>query len=317
MKKLFLTLVFMFHFVSFAQPMPQTSLVVAFPAGGPADRIARLISDKLGSELNETVIVENRSGASGSIAANHVIRTQSPDNMLFLSNAGVLTINPALDSTLTYSPRKDFKPVSMVADTTTVMVTGAPTDVIDAADFIKRSKTGKSTPSAGSSGVGGASHLSSEMFQESSGIKLLHVPYKGAAPAITDVVGKRVDLFFGDLPGVMGLIESGKLKVLGIAGDKPSTLLPGIRTLDAQGVPGVTPSGWYGVVMPATASDARVTKVAQALKKVLSDPEMSEKLRAMGAVSSPSSPEEFRVFLDQDAKKWEALVQRRNLSISK
>ncbi len=317
MKKLLLALGCMFHLLSYAQSTPQTSLVVAFPAGGPGDRIARLISDKLGTELNEIVIVENRSGASGSIAANHVIRTQTPDNTLFLSNAGVLTINPAIDSALPYAPQKDFKPVSMVADTTTVMVTGAPTDIVDAADFIKRTKTGKGTPSAGSSGVGGASHLSIEMFQESSGVKLLHVPYKGAAPAITDVVGKRVDLFFGDLPGVIGLIESGKLKVLGIAGDQPSNLLPGIRTLDSQGIPGVTPSGWWGVVMPATANDARVAKVAQALRKVLTDPEMTAKFRAMGAVASPSSPEEFRAFLDQDAKKWASLAQRRNLNNSK
>ncbi|GAA5234968.1 tripartite tricarboxylate transporter substrate binding protein [Verticiella sediminum] len=301
--------------VALAESTTPVNVVVAFPPGGPADRIARVLAQHLSEALGRNVLVENRPGASGMIAASYVARSSDPDSTLFLSNAGALTINPALYHDLSYDPAKDFKAVSMVADTTTVMVTWAPTEIGDAADLVKQARGGKEF-SAGSSGVGGASHLSLEMFQEGADIKLLHIPYKGASPALTDLVGRRVDVFFGDLPGVQALIEGGKLKPLGVAAEQPSALLPGVKTLEEQGIAGVVPSGWYGVVMPAAASDEQVQRMSDGIHKALSGAKVQQQLQAMGAVATPNSPAEFQDFLANDARRWQALVTRRGIQAS-
>jgi len=297
------------------QPAPVT-LVVAFSPGGPADRIARILAQPLGDILARPVVVENRPGASGIIAANYVARSEHPGDTLFLSNAGVLTINPALYPDLKYDPVKDFKPVSLVADTTTVLVTWAPTEVKDAADLVARIRAGGRQWSGGSSGVGSQSHLSLEMFDEGAKVDLLHIPYKGASPLITDLVGKRVDLFIGDLPGVSSLISAGKLKALGVAGDKPSPLLPGVPTLAEQGIPGVAPSGWYGIVMPATAGGAETQAMADAIGRALADPEIRKQYEAMGAMAAPSSAAAFGELLAKDRERWKALVDRRGITVS-
>jgi len=315
-KKYLLLLYFLFQVVLSAQALAQLKIIVAFPTGGPTDRIARVLAERLGDELKQSVVVENKPGASGSIAANYVIRSSAPNSTLFLSSAGALTINPAIDPKLGYDPFKDFKPVSLVADTTSVLVVGAPTDIVDAADLAERIKKDSTKEyTAGSSGIGATSHLSMEMFQEGADVKILHVPYKGAAAVFTDLVGKRVDMFFGDLPGVQSLIQAEKLKVLGIIGDQQSPLLPGVRTLAEQGITGVIPTGWYGMVMAATATDAVIQAMSKALEKSLKDPKVISQLEFMGAMPMYQSTADFKVFLNKDAGRWDALIKRRNLKL--
>jgi tripartite-type tricarboxylate transporter receptor subunit TctC len=289
------------------------NLVVAFPPGGPADRMARLLAEKLTAELDRPVIVENRPGASGAIAASYVARAKEAGDVAFFSNGGALTINPAVQSKLSYDPARDFKPVSLVADCTTVLVTGMPTDIKDAKDLVRKIKQSKEPYTAGSSGVGGASHLSIEMFDEAAGVKLAHIPYRGASPVFTDLIGHRIQLFFGDLPGVYGLIQGGQLKVLGIVGDRHSSLLPGIQTLKEQGIEGVAPSGWYGVVMSNAATDSQVANLNAAIARSLARPDVAKQLETMGAVATPSTPAEFGKFLKQDSERWAALAKRRNI----
>lgn len=299
-----------------AQALAQLKIVVAFPTGGPTDRIARVLAEKLGDELKQAVVVENKPGASGSIAAQYVIRSSSPNSTLFLSSAGALTINPAIDPKLSYDPVKDFKPVALVTDTTSVLVVGAPTEIKDAADLVVRIKKDSSRVySAGSSGIGATSHLSMEMFQEGAGVKILHVPYKGAAAVFTDLVGQRVDMFFGDLPGVQSLIQAEKLKVLGIIGNKRSTLLPGVRTLAEQGIDGVIPTGWYGMVMASTASDTVIQTMSDAIAKALKDAKVISQLESMGAMPTYESTSDFSAFLKKDAGRWDDLIKRRNLKL--
>jgi len=316
MKKSVLFLYFLFQIALSSAAFAQVKIIVAFPTGGPTDRIARVLAERLGTELRQAVVVENKPGASGSIAANYVIRSTSPNSVLFLSSAGALTINPAIDPKLGYDPVKDFKPVSLVTDTTSVLVVGAPTDIVDAADLVVRIKkdSGK-VYSAGSSGVGATSHLSMEMFQEGADVKILHVPYKGAAAVFTDLVGKRVDMFFGDLPGVQSLIQADKLKVLGIIGNQRSVLLPRVRTLAEQGITGVIPTAWYGMVMAASADDAVIQTMSDALEKSLKDPKVISQLEAMGAMPMYQATAEFKEFLKKDAGRWDALIKRRNLKL--
>ena len=316
MKKYLLLLYFVFPMTLSSEALAQLKIIVAFPTGGPTDRIARVLAERLGDELKQAVVVENKPGASGSIAANYVIRSATPNGMLFLSSAGALTINPAIDPKLGYDPVKDFKPVSLVADTTSVLVVGAPTDIVDAADLAARIKMDSiKVYSAGSSGIGATSHLSMEMFQEGAGVKILHVPYKGAAAVFTDLVGKRVDMFFGDLPGVQSLIQAEKLKVLGIIGNQRSPLLPGVRTLAEQGITGVIPTGWYGMVMAATADDAVIQTMSDALGKSLKDPKVISQLELMGATPMYQTTADFNEFLSKDAGRWDALIKRRNLKL--
>lgn len=299
-----------------AQNNQPINLIVAFPPGGPADRIARILADQLGKTLSRNVIVENKPGASSIIAVNYVMRTSDPNNTLFISSAGPLTINPAINKNLNYDPVTAFKPVSMVVNTTVVMVTGTPTEIKDAAEMVRKINTGDRGYSAASSGVGSTSHLSMEMFQESAGVNLMHIPYKGAAPAIADVVGKRVDIFFGDLPGVQGLIAGGKLKALAVAADKESPVLPGVRPLSEYGIKDVIPSGWYGVVMSSGADDEQVKAMSQAINKTLDKPEVAKQLLAMGAEPMPNSPRNFEEFLKEDRDRWSKLAKRRNISVS-
>lgn len=235
---------------------------------------------------------------------------------MFISSAGPLTINPAIHKSLSYDPVGSFKPVSMVVNTTVVMVTGAPTEINNAAEMVQAIKKGEREYSAGSSGVGATSHLSMEMFQEGAGVKLLHIPYKGAAPAIADVVGKRIDMFFGDLPGVQGLIAGGKLKALAVAAEKESPVLPGVRPLSAYGIEGVVPSGWYGVVMSSSADDDQVEIISKAINKTLEKPNVAKQFLAMGAEPIPNTPKEFGEFLRKDRERWSSLAKRRNISIS-
>jgi tripartite-type tricarboxylate transporter receptor subunit TctC len=315
-KKYSVLLFFLAQFALSSLALAQLKIIVAFPTGGPTDRIARVLAEKLGDELKQTVVVENKPGASGSIAANYVIRSATPNSLLFLSSAGALTINPAIDPKLGYDPFKDFKPVSLVTDTTSVLVVGAPTDIVDAADLVVRIKKDSARIySAGSSGIGATSHLSMEMFQEGADVKILHVPYKGAAAVFTDLVGKRVDMFFGDLPGVQSLIQAEKLKVLGIIGNQRSTLLPGVRTLAEQGITGVIPTAWYGMVMAASADDAVIQTMSDALGKSLKDPKVISHLESMGAMPMYESTADFKDFLKKDAGRWDALIKRRNLKL--
>ncbi len=302
------------HASAFAQGSQVVRLIVAFPAGGPADLVARVVSDKLAAELGSSVIVDNRPGASGAIAASYVAKAGSSGNVLFLSNTGALAINPAIEKNLPYDPLKDFTPVSLVVDTPTVLVTGTPTDLSNARDLLAKMKSAPAPLSAGSSGPGSASHFSIEMFQEATGLTLLHIPFKGAAPALADVVGRRVDLFFGDLPGVNSFIQAGRLKALGIAGTRRSSLLPNVQTLEEQGIRGVAASGWWGIVVPAATPAERVEILNRSLGRVLRLPEVRQQFENMGAAAAPSTPKEFGDLLTQDRQRWAGLAQRRSIT---
>ena len=289
------------------------TLVVAFPPGGPVDLVARTIAEPLGKQLDATVIVDNRPGANGNIAANYVARAAKDGKVLFLTSVGAVSISPALYSTLTYDPVKDFTPVSRVVNNATVFVVAGDNPATDAADFVRRSKESKYEPSIGSSGVGSIPHLTLEQFNDATGEQFLHVPYKGASQVIADMLGGHVDGFFGDVPGLIAQIRSGSLKPLALASETEVAALPNVTTLKTQGIEGVESNNWYGLLAPAGTPDATVAQINTALRTVLEQPNVKAQLEEYGTQVAPSTPEELAQLMAADSVKWSTLVKAKNI----
>ena len=221
-----------------AQSGKPIKMIVAFPPGGPVDLVARLLTDPLTKEMGQPIVVENKPGANGGIAAELVAKGPADGSVIFLTSSGATVINPSLYPSLPYDPMKDFAPVSRVVNSDTVLVVHPSNPATDAAGFAEASRKAAQSVPIGSAGIGSTTHLALELFQGASKANLLHVPYKGAAPVINDVISNQVGGFFGDLPGLIGHIQGGKLKPLGIAAPKRHVLLPDVKTFAELGFPG-------------------------------------------------------------------------------
>ena len=289
-------------------------IVVAFPAGGPTDFVARTIADQLGRELKEPVIVENKPGGNGIVAAQYVAQSAPDGTTLWLSSVGAVAINPVLYEKLPYDMQRDFAPVSLVVDNDEVLVVSASNPAKDAAAFVANARAAPQPVAIASSGIGSIPHLAMEQLADATKTNFLHVPYKGAAPAITDVMGGQVAAFFGDIPGLIGNIRGGKLKALGIAAPKRHPLLPDVPTLTEQGLPGVDTNNWYALFVPARTSPDMVSTLNAAVRRTLATPAVSEKLVASGAVPSPSSPQELADTLKRDTEKWGRLIKAKKIT---
>lgn len=300
-------------FSSAAVAAEPVRLVVAFTPGGPVDTVARSLSEPLGKVLGRTVIVENRPGANGNIAASYVAKAPKDGNTLFLTSVGAVAISPALYASLPYDPATDFAPVSRVVNNATVFVVGANNPATDAKDFVARAQATGKPPAIGSSGVGSIPHLTLEMFQDSTKVPLMHVPYKGASQVVGDVIGGHADGFFGDLPGVIGQIQAGTLKPLGLASAREQAALPGVRTLAEQGIAEVESNNWYALLAPAGTPPETIAELNRAVRESLADPAVKSRLEAFGAEVAPTSPEELAALIESDRRKWTDLITRKNI----
>lgn len=290
-----------------------TRLLVAFPAGGPVDLVARTIADQLGRELGHRVIVENKPGGNGAIAAQNVVQSPADGTTLWLTSVGAVAINPVLYDKLAYD-MKDLAPVSRVVDNDELLVVNPANPANDAAEFVADAKKAAQPVAMASSGIGSIPHLAMEQLADTTGAKLLHVPYKGAAPAIADVMGNQVAGFFGDVPGLLGHVKGGKVKAIGIAAPKRHPLLPDVPTLTEQGLPGVDSNNWYAIFVSARTPPATVNALNDAIRKTLATPAVSERLVASGAVPAPSSPQELADILQRDTKKWGDLIKAKKIT---
>ncbi|MYZ41870.1 Bug family tripartite tricarboxylate transporter substrate binding protein [Schauerella aestuarii] len=296
-----------------AQAAGPVRLVVAFPPGGPVDLVGRVLAERLSKDLGENVIVENRAGANGNIAASYVAKSTPDGSVLFLTSVGAVAISPSLYASLPYDAAKDFAPISRVVNNATVFVVNPAESSTDAADFVKRSQASKQSVAIGSSGVGSIPHLTLALFQESSKANVLHVPYKGAAPVINDVLGNQITGFFGDVPGLIGHIQAGKLKPLGIAAPKRHPLLPNVKTLSEQGIANVESNNWYGLLAPAGTPPATIDKLNQAVRTALADPATRKRFEDFGAEAAPSTPEELAALIQSDREKWGAVIRKNDI----
>ena len=288
-------------------------IIVAFPPGGPVDFVARTIAEPLGKELGARVIVDNKAGGNGAISAETVARSAADGATIWLSSVGAVAINPVLYDQLTYDVQRDFAPVSLVVNNDELFVVNVNDPANTVPEFVANAKKRPGPTPIASTGIGSIPHLAMEQLAESSKANLLHVPYKGAAPAVTDVMGGQVAAFFGDIPGLIGHVKGGKLKAIGIAAPKRHPALPDVPTFVEQGVGGVDSNNWYALFVAAKTPREVVAALNRAIRNVLATPAVSEKLAASGAMPMASTAQELILLLRQDTEKWGKLIRDKRI----
>ena len=286
-------------------------MIVAFPPGGPVDSMARSLVEPLGRDLNAQIVIENKPGGNGVIAAEYLAANPADGKTIWFTSAGAVAINPGLYEKLAYNPVKDLAAVSLVANNVEVLVINPASPANNAAEFITLAK--KSDLTMGSSGTGSVPHLALEQLNDSANVKILHVPYKGAAPAITDVMAGHVDGFFGDILGLIGYIKSGKLKPIGLAADKRNSAIPDVKTFNEMGIKGVDTNNWYAVFVKAGTSKADIDRLSAAIKRVVKQDPLNSKLTQAGSEPVGSTPEELSATLKKDIAKWTQLIKAKKI----
>jgi tripartite-type tricarboxylate transporter receptor subunit TctC len=294
-----------------AQEFPSriVRIVVAFPAGGPTDFVARLLADKLKSMLGQSFVVENKPGANGSIGAEYVARGEPDGHLLFLTTVGAVAVTPHLVSKLAYDPVKDFAPVTLVVRNTTILVVKSDSPVGSAKALAALAVKQPGAIPFASTGSGSITHLALELFQSAAGVKFLHVPYRGAAPALTDLLGGQVQAMFADAPVLMPHIKGGSLKPLGAASATRNSALPDVPTLAELGFA----DNWYGLLAPTRTPAAIMAKLHDTVVAAIDAPDVREKLVQSGAVPDPMSSPEFAAFLRAELARWGRVVRERNI----
>jgi tripartite-type tricarboxylate transporter receptor subunit TctC len=297
-----------------AQDFPSrvVRVVVAFPAGGPTDFVARLLAERLKPLLGQNVIVENRAGANDSIGADYVAKGEADGHLLFLTTVGAVAITPHL-SKPPYDTLRDFAPITLVARPTTILVVKPETAVNSAKELAALAAEKPGAIPFASTGSGSVTHLALELYQSAAKVKFLHVPYRGAAPALTDLLGGQVTAMFADTPVLLPHIRAGKLKPIGAASASRNPLLPDVATLAEQGFPDTVADNWYGLLAPAKTPPAVVAKVHDAVVAVLEAPDVRETLLQSGAVPAPTSSAEFGKILSEELARWGRVVREKNI----
>jgi tripartite-type tricarboxylate transporter receptor subunit TctC len=292
-------------------PSRPIRLLVTVPPGGAADFIARLVGGKLADALGQPVVIENKAGASGTIAADAVAKA-APDGYTLLQNS-ITThgIGPHLFSHLPYDPIKDFAPVSGLALLPLIMAVNAQLPVRDVNELIAYAKS--HSLNFASSGNGGAPHMAGELFKSVTGAPLVHVPYKGSGPAVADLVGGRVQLMFDAAPSLIAHVRSGKLRVLAAASSERNRLLPDVPTFAEVALPRVDVSLWYGVLAPAGTPRPVIETLNRAIGRILEAPDVMERLHAQGAEPMAGAPEAFAAFMRTEMAKWAPVVKQANV----
>ncbi len=296
-----------------AWPDKTITVVVPTAAGGGNDAMARTIAQKLGPLLGQTIIIDNRAGANGSIASEFVARAAPDGHTLMLGYIATHAMNPALQK-LRYDPVADFEPVGLVGYSPTLMVANAPAPIKDVRDLVAQLKAKPDKYTYASAGNGTAPHYAAELFKLNAGVVMLGVPYKGSAPAVTDTIGGTTQIMFPSLFTALPHVKSGKLKGLAVAGPKRSALLPDVPTLKEAGVDGVDVQQWYGFFAPAKTPKAVIEQLNKALNQVLNDKEIIKRIEDHGADVETSTPAEFGNLVKAELVRWKAVVQRAKLS---
>ena len=292
-----------------AYPTKPVRLVVPFPAGGTTDILARAVAQRLSETWGQQVIVDNRPGAGGNIGSELVAKSAPDGYTLLMGTVGTHAINPSLYAKMPYDHVKDFTPVVLVAGVPNVLVVNPSLPVHSVPELITYAKANPGKLNFASSGNGTSIHLSGELFRTMTGVDMTHVPYKGSAPALTDLVGGQVQLMFDNLPSSLQFIKTGKLRALAVTSAARSAALPELPTLAESGLPGFEASSWFGILAPAGTPKDIVAKINAAVGNWLASPEAKEKLAAQGAIAAGGSPDAFVKHIDAETAKWAKVVK--------
>lgn len=299
-----------------AQGARSVRMVVPFPPGGSTDILGRAIAARLASQMGINVIVENRGGAGGSLGAGEVAKAAPDGNTLMMGHIGTLAVNPSIYPNLSYDPLRSFVPVAWVANVPSVLVVSTNFPAQDFKSFIElaRSRPGSLTHSSG--GNGSAAHISFEYLKQQAKVFMLHIPYRGTAPSVTDVIGGQVDATFTGSPAVLPHIRNGRLRALAVSSAKRIESLPDVPTVAESGYPGFEADQWYGVVAPAGTPAELIAQYNAEINKALTSPEVARSLAAEGALPMPGTPQTFRDLIAREIPRWAQVVKAGNVKAS-
>lgn len=296
-----------------AYPTKPVRVIVSFPPGGAADQIARAVSQPLQEALGQPVVVENRAGANGNIAGEFVAKQPADGHTLLMSSGGTVSINPHLYSKMPFDPVKDLVPVAAAARVLVYLeVNPQKVPANTAREFLDYLKKNPGKLTFGSPGSGSSPHLAGEMMKAASNTFAVHVPYRGAAPAMQDLLGGQIDFMFD--PGIgLQQVKAGKLKLLAVGSPKRSPQWPDVPTMEEAGLKGFDADTWFGFYAPAGTPPAVVTKLNTEINKVLRSPAFVERMNAIGGIPAPMSPQDFAARAQIDSVRFGALIKARNI----
>ena len=290
-------------------PERPVTIVVGFPPGGASDIMARIVADKLGSLLGQPFVVDNRPGAGGNIAGEIVAHAGPDGYTLLLGNNAILATNASLYAKIGFDPVNDFAPISLIGTQANVLVVNLNVPAHSLAELIARAKANPGKLNFASSGFGLAAHLAGELFKSQAHIDIVHVPYKGSAPALEDVIAGDDQIMFATASGVMGFLANGQVRALAVTTLKRTAILPDVPTMDEAGLPGFEATTWHGLVAPAGTPKDIVGTLQRAIVEALKDPGVAQKLAALGIDSVGDTPDEFAAYISSEIPKWAAIIK--------
>ena len=294
-----------------AQPFPSRAitLVIPFAPGGSTSIVGRVIADKMSQLLGQSIVVDNRAGAGGTFGTKIAAKSDPDGYTILLGYTGTLAVGPSLYKNVGYDPRKDFAPIGMIGNAPNSLVVHPSFPVKTVAELIAFAKAHPGKINFGSAGTGTVSHITGEYFARAAGITLVHIPYKGTGPALTDLLGGHIPMAFAPIPAAHANVSAGLLRALAVTSSTRSSLLPDVPTMSEAGVPGFDASLYYGLVAPAGTPRPVIDKLNKELRAALASDEVKMQLGLDGTEITPGTPEDYADFIDKDEKKWSELVK--------
>ena len=298
-----------------AYPTKPITIIVPFSAGGTTDILARVVGLHMGATLGQPVIVDNRAGAGGNIGGQTAARANADGYTIFMGTVGTHAINQSLYKKMPFDPIKDFAPLSRVAMVPNLLVANPNQPYRNVKELIAYAKANPGKVNFASAGNGSSIHLSGELFKQMTGVDMQHVPYKGSAPAVADLLGGQTSIMFDNMPSAIPHVKGGKLRALAVTTAKRSPALPDVPTIAESGVPGYEATSWFGLLAPAGTPPAVVGQLNAAILKALADPEVKKKLAEQGAEAHGETPAQFAAFIQSETAKWGKVVQASGASL--
>lgn len=289
-------------------PNKPVSIVSPFAVGGIADLFSRVLAQAFSEDLGQAFVVTNRTGAGGAVGSEYVARASPDGYTIVMGNIGSHAVNPFLVKNMRYDPIKDFDPISLVLDAEGLLVINPKVPANNLKEFIQYAKNNSGKLTYGSGGVGTTSHLAGELFQERTGVELVHIPYKGNNPAITDLIGGQTDIMFATMPTVLPHVNSGRLKALAVLGGERSSALPDVPTLNEE-VADFEVNNWIGIFVPAGTPKDIIDLLNKKTQEVMTRPEVQERLASAGSRFVPSTPDSFRKYQLSESARWEKILK--------
>ncbi len=302
---------------AFAQPYPTKPIrmVITYPPGGNTDLVGRAVAQKLSESLGQQVIIDNRGGAGGIMGTLITSQAAADGYTLLLGTSAGMVVNPLLSAKLPYDAVRDFAPVSMVVIVPQLLVTNPQLPVKNVRELIALAKAKPGSLNAGSSGVGTPNHLGTELLKALAGVNIVHIPYKGGAAALTDLIGGQIQMAFSSIPAILPHIKAGRLNALGVGSAKRSPALPDVPTIAEAGVPGYEYTTWYGIFAPARTPAPVIARLNTEIVKILLSPEIKQRLVSQGGDPAPSTPAELRRYMAEESARWAKTIKSAGIRV--